>query len=156
MMIVVRTSIRFDEFDRFDPLLHVARNDLTLSHFECGGAIKITPRAFRRGLLGLYKPTQEAAHSLQCSGCGESAGPFDSLVLSRTLAQFLTGPDWQTAPAQHLTDTVIFVPPDWPPRRRHQQDRRQGDTRYTVDRSMEGSRRRDRDRRQDPTAVDGP
>ena len=156
MMIVVTTSMPFDQFDRFDSLLHLTRNDLSLSHLSCGGTVRVSPRPFKKGLLGPYRPTGETDLNLQCSLCGETAGPYERTSLERTLAHYLTGPDWETAPAQHLDDVVRFVPPEWPPRRRHRPDRRQSLNRHAADRSMEGRRRRERDRRADPTSVDLP
>ena len=157
MMIVVETALRFSEFDRFDALLHVCRGDIALRHLDCGGTVDVSPSPYKKGFLGGFTATGgDAGHHLVCDRCGTTAGPFANQVLSRSLGRFLTDPDFATAPAQHLDDTVRFVPPEWPPRRRKSPDRRRSDSRYAVDRSMEGQRRIDHDRRKDPSGADTP
>lgn len=153
-MIVVETAIGFREFDRFDTLLHIMQGDIALLHLECGGDVAVTPQPYRKGLLGTLVPVATTEHRMECQECGTSVGPYDRAVLDRSLRQFLIGPDWQTAPAQHLDELAWFVPPQWPPRRRKLPDRRKPRDRYSVDRSMEGRRRRGRDRRSDPTERD--
>ncbi len=156
MMIVVQSPILFDEFDSFDALLHWVRHDVSMKHFKCGGTVKVSPAPYKRRLLGRYAPVDGAEHHLTCTVCGEMAGPYSRGTLSRSLGHFLTGPDWETAPAQHLDEVVHFVPPDWPPERRRQEDRRRKDARHTVDSSMEGRRRAAHDRRQNGASTDGP
>lgn len=161
MIVIVDTKHIFTEFDRFDPLLHYARGDIAFYHWRCEGGgdreVQLLPMPFRRRLLmGWEKHDfggEREAYQLVCTSCGESI-EHSGEVMRWSLKRFLVGPQAETAPAQALGEEDRFVPPGWPPRRRHRPDRRRAGGRYMRDRTMEGHRRRDHDRRADPDSLD--
>lgn len=162
MIVIVDTDYTFTEFDRFDPLLHYARGDIALYHWQCEGGgkseVEIQPTPYQRRLLmGWQRHDFHDApevYQLVCGTCGESVQHIGDVV-RMALKRFLVGPEPETAPAQPLGGGQDrFVPPGWPPKRRHRPDRRKVGGRYLKDRTMEGHRRRDRDRRADPDRLD--
>ncbi len=161
MIVIVDTSYTFTEFDRFDPLLHYARGDIALYHWQCKEGrrpeVQIQPTPYHKRPLRPWQRHdfrgEPEVYHLVCGRCGESVRHIGD-ALRMALKRFLVGPEPETAPAQPLGGDDRLVPPDWPPSRRHQPDRRRAGGRYLKDRTMEGHRRRDRDRRTDPDLLD--
>jgi hypothetical protein len=160
MIVIVESRLQFDEFDRFDALLHVCLGDITLRHEECeGGAVVVVPPPFKRKFLGGCRRSGRPAPAgvrLVCTRCHAQSEAHGVDRVSRSLRLFLVAPDASTAPAQPIAGGDRFAPPGWPPRRRRKPDRRAAVSRYHVDRSMEGRRRSGHDRRKDPLLRDVP
>jgi len=158
MIVIVETKLVFDEFDPFDPLLHVSRKDIGLSHHECdGGTVRVHPAPYKKPFLSGWRPNPRADAEgvrLVCHRCQRQTEVYAVSRLGRALRLYLVGADPETAPAQAIGEDDRFTPPGWPPDRRRSLDRRNESGRHSSDRTMEGRRRLKRDRRKNPDVVD--
>lgn len=159
--IVVTTDVSFANVMRFDPYRMWVEGTLTFEHGDCGGSrMRIEPAPFVRTRRGKLKPVEadpEDEVALVCSGCDRRLGGMTRLHFEEAVMRFLARPYPSALEAYRLTEEANLVAPGWkPPRRRKRPDRRAPDTRYDVDPSLMGRRRRSKDRRREPGLLDFP